>query len=952
MRRFKGSAWAVTAAISVALVAVPGDAAGAKRSPRPATTLKSLVKKTVALPPAAAKRGQRRSLRRSARHARRVQRRRPCVAVRDLARYRRVLGRVRVRKGRRGRRAARRVVALGPLSVVASRGLLARRATRRCGGGVKAPTRRNTAARVLSSDMNGMRLRVRLAGLRFVGEQGGGRAWTRLVLPNTDSPGAPGRPGIPRWSSTFAIPEGAELSVDAGSVRSYTLDGVEVFPVQRDPVDQEQPAPDFTKAPFATPPFTLNTSAYAARGPVPAEPADGLVLGRARDVTVGALHVPAAQYDPARERLRVLTSVDVTVRFVGGPHTFSDELSSPWEQSQRRLGAALLNGALFGRNVREILRRCGEEMLVITNPATRPAADTFAAARRGAGIRTTIVETGTATGQIGTTAAQIQTFIRGRLTRFGCIRPSYVTILGDDDLVPTFAILNGIPSDLPYSMRDEADELPDVAVGRIIGNDQAAVGTAVQKIVEYENGPPGGPWLRRALMAAQFQDDDLDGRENRTFITFAETVRNGLAGQGVAVDRIYDDSPTATPTQFNDGTALPAALQKPTFAWDGDGADVSGAWNEGRFLVMHRDHGWSDGWGHPSFTTTDAQALTNGDMLPIVMSINCSSGAYDYDETSFAGESLVDPGGGSVGVFGDTRDSPSWHNTQIALGFVDGLLPPVLPAEGPAMRQRTGDALITGKLRLAGLAPPATDGNTRNELHLWHFFGDPSMQMWGGTPPRVFDPALFDAVLVREARPGPDPPPYLVTVTLPPELSGQTVSLLRNGEVVGKAVADAGKATIPATFGDGSPKPGELQVALDPDGAEPIRVPVTVPPEPPPPPPAQTTITQECPDPGTTNTSDQLTVTGTLTGAPGGSTVEVTFENPDTNPNPNPRGFVVTGPRTIVVQAQTDADGNFQASVDPNDDETGEWRIRSRFAGSPGYAPSDAGECAAQVHSP
>ena len=89
-------------------------------------------------------------------------------------------------------------------------------------------------------------------------------------------------------------------------------------------------------------------------------------------------------------------------------------------------------------------------------------------------------------------------------------------------------------------------------------------------------------------------------------------------------------------------------------------------------------------------------------------------------------------------MFGDTRNSPSWHNSQIGLGFVDALLPSVLPSEGPASKQRMGDALVHGKLRLAGLAPPSGpgivggDGNTRNELYLWHYFGDPTMQMWGG----------------------------------------------------------------------------------------------------------------------------------------------------------------------------------------------------------------------------
>ncbi len=63
-------------------------------------------------------------------------------------------------------------------------------------------------------------------------------------------------------------------------------------------------------------------------------------------------------------------------------------------------------------------------------------------------------------------------------------------------------------------------------------------------------------------------------------------------------------------------------------------------------------------------------------------------------------------------------------------------------------------------------------------------------------------------------------------MTLPPGLAGQPISLLQNGQVIGKAFAGAGTATIPASFGDGSVKPGELEVAFEGDGAQPVKVPV------------------------------------------------------------------------------------------------------------------------------
>ncbi|HKG03425.1 MAG TPA: C25 family cysteine peptidase, partial [Conexibacter sp.] len=384
----------------------------------------------------------------------------------------------------------------------------------------------------------------------------------------------------------------------------------------------------------------------------------------------------------------------------------------------------------------------------------------------------------------------------------------------------------GIPSDLKYSLKTDADELPDLAIGRILGNDQAAVGTAVTKILGYETtAPTANGMLTKALVAAQFQDDDNDGQENRTFITMAETVRNGLVARGNTVDRVYGESPGNNPQRFQDGSALPASLLKPGFGWNGTGAQVSAGWNEGRFMVVHRDHGWSDGWGTPGYGTADVQGLTNGSLLPVVLSVNCSSGAYDYDETSFAGEALVKANGGAVGVFGDTRDSPSTANTQMSLGFVDALLPSVLPGEGPATKQRTGDALINGKLRLNGISP-LPNGTTRQEFYLWHYYGDPSMQMWGGgTAPLVFTAAQFTAIY-RAKPPTPGDPPFEVFVTLPRELAGQPISLLQNGQVIGKALAGDGTATIPAAFGDGSVKPGELEVAVEPDGGQPVKVPV------------------------------------------------------------------------------------------------------------------------------
>jgi hypothetical protein len=971
------AALAATLLLVTALPATAGAAAKPK-APSAGSALTTLVKQTTALPRNAITPVRRATLLRAARKAKSAVLKSPCVSVTQLSAFRRALARTKLSpriKGTRSRASANKKLAqLGASSATATRRLLLSSKTKRCGGGKTAASVSKPTTRVLHGDTNGMTIHVDLPELQFVPETGGGQKWTKLALKGTDAPGAPGTPGIPTTSDVLAISQGATYSVSAKVTSSYTVDGVNVYPVQDDVVDQAKPPfglapkPDFTDGPFVDKKFDFTPAAYDKAGPVPAAPASGKELGQARDLTIAGLNVPAAQYDPKTDKLKVLQGVDIELKFTGGATTFSPTLTSPWETAQLRTAGGLLNvRAILADRLKQppiVYQPCGEELLVITNPATLSAANTFATARRAAGFLTRVVQTGAGSGFIGTTAAQIQTYIRSQLNHPFCIRPSYVTFIGDDELVPTFTDgPGGIPSDLKYSMKNDTDELPDVATGRIVGNDLTQVNNAIAKIIHYETSPPTGPMLNKAAIAAMFQDTDApgevnDGQEDRTFVQFAETVRTGLVARGVAVDRIYEDNPTTTPTKFNDGTALPASLQKPTFAWDGDGADVSAAWNQGRFLVIHRDHGWSDGWGDPYFTTTEVDALTNtNDNLPVVMSINCASAQYDTDESSFVQNALVKATGGAVGVFGDTRNSPSWHNSQIGLGFVDALLPSVLPAEGPATKQRMGDALVHGKLRLAGVAPPSGpgiaggDGNTRNELYLWHFFGDPTMQMWGGgSPPIALDPSRFKAIYKTLVKGPGDPNPYAVLITLPKELVGQPVSLLRNGEVIGKALAGDGSVTVDALFTGDAPKPGELSVALEPDGSPPVKVGVDDVPNPAPATPKATTLTQTCPT-GLTLTqvgnvyTGTLTVTGKLTTAPAGSTVTVSFMGPThTGTGPQPPPTVIT--KTVT----TDASGNWTASADVS--EAGNWTASSSYAGTSDYVASAGGTCTVPVSYP
>jgi hypothetical protein len=109
-------------------------------------------------------------------------------------------------------------------------------------------------------------------------------------------------------------------------------------------------------------------------------------------------------------------------------------------------------------------------------------------------------------------------------------------------------------------------------------------------------------------------------------------------------------------------------------------------------------------------------------------------------------------------------------------------------------------------------------------------------------------------------------------VTLPGEFNGQPISLLREGQVIGKAVVTNGLAQIPANFGDGEPTQGELSVAMEADGAVPVSVPVQGV-------PVETKMTTTCPA-SRFPSEDPMTTSGTLEPGFAGAKVVVRYTPP------------------------------------------------------------------------
>jgi hypothetical protein len=582
--------------------------------------------------------------------------------------------------------------------------------------------------------------------------------FTEVQIPGADtSGGVPGEPGIPVFRRLIAVPRGASVEAKITTEGAETIK-LNLFPTQTSPVDA-------VEDPFGNKPFIKNEDRYQTDAFFPAD--DDIVtlteVGSMRDVRMVLAEVAAGQYNPVTDVLRLFKNVQFDVSFTGGSGAFLTDASlNPFDDSPRLAAAAVLNRASISRyaEIGPIVRIYGEELLILTPPDLRAAADTLAAWKREKGILTKVINVMGDT--VYDTAQEIDDLIKNEYDSV-IIRPSYVLLFGDADKIPTFypAALTdvGTPtigSDWQYAILGDpgVDNIPDFAVGRIPVDTLDQANTVVTKIINYEKTPPATlSFYSNASITAQFQccrtDVTQPGTDKRSFIEVSEFARNVLVGQGKTVERIYTETGTATPRRYYDGALLPAALG-PGYAWAGTGNDIVNAFNAGRFLIIHRDHGGPDQWVNPYFDLTRVPDLVNGAWQPVVFSVNCASGLWDNETAPgalgttttgvyMAEQLLRKADGGAVGILGDTRNSPSWANSALLRGYMDAIWPTAIPTYGDsASKRRLGDILNHGKMYMltqAGVGGTMISSyEGADELRLWHAIGDPTLEIWTHSP--------------------------------------------------------------------------------------------------------------------------------------------------------------------------------------------------------------------------
>ena len=627
---------------------------------------------------------------------------------------------------------------------------------------------------VVESSLEGLSVVIRLAPPALRTRQRGGELWTELTVPGTrHDPSRVGEPAIPFVHRLVAVPRGAELRVTA-LVHAASNLRLNLSPIQDETPMHGHTPDDYTEElppdeVFDDPPFVKNEEAYAIDRGLPSTPCRLEPVGTFRDLEMAALACAAGRYNPVQDLYTPFSAVEVEISFPGGDGGFVTEAAlHPFETDGLALADATLNGDLVAQHFLPDLvdRLCvGEELLILTHADLRAQADALADWKRSRGLVTSVYEVNDGPGPSPDTVAEIRAFIAERYDTCA-IRPSYVLLFGDAEFIPTSYEPNPvkegiIASDFPYGIKPSLSDQwgIDWAVTRVpvdLGDAQVYV----DKVIGYEGNPPHSfdPFYNRVGIASQFEccqidefylDDDIPGpapgTDQRAFIQVVEDVRSRLMAEGFSVERIYTKTVDPnyifdqTPLFYADGSDLPVVLQ-PSYPWPGDTTDIAAAWEQGRFLMIHLDHGGASGWSHPKFNRFDAAALTNGGRLPFVLGYNCSSGYFDNETVPggnlstvyFTEQLLRNPLGGAIASIAASRTTFAHGNIMIR-GAVDAAFPDIDPGYGPAFpRKRIGDMLTHARLYMAWSYGWGT--NTKRHFLLYHGFGDPTVGMWGHPP--------------------------------------------------------------------------------------------------------------------------------------------------------------------------------------------------------------------------
>ena len=339
----------------------------------------------------------------------------------------------------------------------------------------------------------------------------------------------------------------------------------------------------------------------------------------------------------------------------------------------------------------------GADLVILTHGAFRGAVEPLAQLRRSQGLQVSVVDVEDVYDEFSYgahSALAVKEFLSWAAANWQRA-PRYLLLVGDASLDPRDYLGYGNQDYVPTRMVDSAfletasddaladfneDGLAEMAVGRLPVRTVSQAERVVAKIVTYVPGV--------SAQGALLVSDHNDGYD---FEGVNQQVQSLLpAGMSVAVVNRGDNPTEQVRSQ------------------------IIGGINQGPQVVNFVGHGSVEVWtGASLLSSADAAALTNGNRLPLFISMTCLNGYFqDLSTESLAEALLKAEHGGAVAAWASSGLSQPGGQSAMDQRLIQLLFS---GADSPML----GDAIRSAKT--------ATDD--RDVRRTWILFGDPTMRL-------------------------------------------------------------------------------------------------------------------------------------------------------------------------------------------------------------------------------
>ncbi|GAB1365974.1 hypothetical protein MASR1M36_08450 [Candidatus Cloacimonadaceae bacterium] len=554
-----------------------------------------------------------------------------------------------------------------------------------------------------------------------------GSAWYQIRLPKEGITQDKGFPELPVFNRSIIISNSARMKLEVFDLQ-YQDFSLNVAPSKGVITRDINPA---------SVPYTFD-NVYLSSGFYPEQMAGLSMPYILRDFRGITIKTTPFAYNPEKQLLRVYTSYKVRV-YAEGTDTQNVLLSGKPAASKDFL-PIYENHFVNWQSYRytPVSDSFGKLLVIChTNFLTQIAP--YVNWKKQKGIQTELVEFST----IGTTAAQLQTYIQNRYNADNTI--TFVQLVGDAPQIPSLSSGGG-GSDPSFSLVAGSDMYPDIFIGRFSGTTATEISAQVNKAIVYERDlNTSATWLSQAMGIASAEGGGSQGDNGESDITHMNNIRTDLLGYGyTSVDQVYDPGAAASTVTTNV--------------------------NAGRGFINYVGHGSDTSWVTTGFSNTNASALTNGNKTPFIMDVACVNGNF-VSMTCFAEAWMRNANGGSVAIYASSINQ-SWNSPMRAQDECTDLLI-------AQSKTTTGGLYYNSSCKMMDIYGNTSGSDGVNMFKTWHIFGDAALTVRTKTPlaMTVTHPAT---ILIGAT-----------SVSVNTGVSGAVVALTYNNTIYGVATANS-----------------------------------------------------------------------------------------------------------------------------------------------------------------